>query len=586
MILIDLKTRREYNILLKKSGGEEALVCPLCSDDRKKKTIKCFSFNHNKQVGRCNHCNETLVVKREYEVKKEYKKPVWKNRTELSDNVIKWFEGRGLTQETIRHFKISEGPEWMPQIEKEVNTIQFPYFRNNEIVNIKWRDGKKNFKVSAGSELIFFNLDSIRDTEEVIICEGELDCLAIHQAGYKYVVSVPNGATLGKINLDYLDNCIEYFHNKTSILLATDNDTTGRNLQDQLSERLGKERCYKVTFKDCKDANDCLKKYGIQGIIESIADKKEYPLEGVSTIQDYSDDINDMYERGLPKGARTNLKNLNKLITFHKGYITTITGIPNQGKTSALDQIVLDLSLTANWKGAFYSPENKPTSLHISNLAKKLIGRPWWGDNRISRQEIELVKSYLNERFFFIKPEQDFTLDSILNHTRRLVMSKGIDFLVIDAWNRLEHKYTNDENRYIGESLDKLSNFCEYYNIHLFLVAHPRKMLKKKGSDKYEVPNLYDISGSANFFNKTDNGICIYRDYEDDISRWFVQKVKFAHWGSTGYCEFKYEVGTGRFNEYYGGVPTYNNTPWIHSGIKEPENIGIILDDGSPNPLD
>lgn len=593
MILINLETKKEYFIPLKKSGGEELYTCPECSESRKKKTVKCFSFNHEKNVGYCSHCNVTLLLKKEFEVKKEYKKPEpWKNITELSSNLIKWFEDkRGINQDTVNKFLISEGKEFMPQIGKETNTIHFNYFRNKDLINIKYRDGKKNFKLFKDAELILYNLNSIKDSKEVVICEGEIDAMSISQAGFKHVVSVPNGAGTGKINLDYLDNCIEYFSNKEKIYLATDNDLAGRNLQEQLSERLGKERCYKIQFKNCKDANECLVKYGIQGIIESFADKKEFPLEGIFTIDDYSYEVNDLYDNGYSQGAKTNMANLNKLLTFHKGYITTITGIPNMGKSDCLDQITLGLSLTSDWKGGFYSPENKPTSLHISKLARKLIGKDWWGSERMNKEEIEMAKSYLNDRFFFIKPETDFTLDTILKHVKQLILRKGIDYFVIDAWNKLEHKFSGDEHKYIGECLDKLSVFCELNKVHLFLVAHPRKMLKQFKSKKYEVPTLYDISGSANFFNKSDNGICVYRDYEEDISYWYVQKVKFSHWGSTGYCEFKYDLPSGRFNEYLGGEPIFDKTPWIHS-IKQdftPEikqqakEHGIILDDGSPH---
>lgn len=567
MILYNPANKKDHFVNLKRTTGEEVSTCPECSESRKKKTLKCFSFNHDKQLGRCNHCGCTLLPKREIEQKKEYKKPIWKNKTELSDKLVKWFEGeRKITQKTLTEFKITEGVEFMPQLNKEVNTIQFNYFRESELVTIKYRDGKKNFKLFKDGELIFYNLDSIKNSDEVIICEGEMDALSIHQAGKKNVVSIPNGAGLNKINLEYLDNCYEYFVNKKVIYLATDNDVAGRNLQEQLAERLGKERCYRIIFKDCKDANECLIKYGIQGIIESFADKREFPLEGVFTITDYADSIDDMYEKGLPKGAKTMMDNFNRLIEFHKGYITTITGVPSHGKSDAVDQITLQLSLRNDWKGAFYSPENKPTSLHISKLARKLIGKSWWGENRINKNEIEIVKNYLNDKFFFIKPETDFTLDTILKHVKQLVLRKGIDFFVIDAWNKLEHKFIGDENKYIGESLDKLAVFCELNAVHCFLVAHPRKMLKQKGTQKFEVPNLYDISGSANFYNKSDNGICVYRDYDDEVSRWYVQKVKFSHWGQTGVCEFKYDLTSGRFNEYNGGaIVSEDKTPWIYN---------------------
>lgn len=589
MILINIANKKEYFVPLKKSTGEEQHTCPECSESRKKKTVKCFSFNHDKQTGYCSHCNITLVIKKEVEVKKEYKKPTWRNETSLSNAVVSWFEKRGIKQQTLLEFKITEGKEWMPQIAKEINTIQFNYFRNNELINVKYRDGYKNFKLHKDSELILYNLDSIKEGDTVIICEGEIDCLSISQSGYKNVVSVPNGAGTGRVNLEYLDNCIEYFLNKKTILLATDDDLPGRNLQEQLAERLGKDRCYKVKFKDSKDANECLQKYGIQGIIEAIADKREFPLEGVFTIDDYSDEINDIYHKGLPKGAKTQLSNLNKLISFHKGYFTTVTGVPSHGKSDAVDQITLDLSITSDWKGAFYSPENKPTSLHISKMARKLIGKSWWGDNRITKTEIELVKNYLNDRFFFIKPEKDFTLDTILSHVKQLVLRKGIDFFVIDAWNKLEHKFAGDENAYIGQSLDKIATFCELTGTHLFLVAHPRKMLKQKNTQRFEVPNLYDINGSANWFNKSDNGISIYRDFDNEISQWYVQKVKFSHWGSTGMCEFKYDTESGRFNQYLGGAPTYNNNPWIYNANTKLHELNkgndIITNDDMDDPF-
>jgi len=333
-----------------------------------------------------------------------------------------------------------------------------------------------------------------------------------------------------------------------------------------------------VKFRDSKDANECLQKFGVGGIIEALQNATPFPIEGTYTISDYSDAINDLYQNGLPQGAKTMMTLMDKHITYHKGYIYTITGQPGAGKSDFLDQIALNLSVTSNWKGAFYSPENKPTSLHITKMARKLIGKAWDGPNRISRKEIELAKAYLNDKFFFIKPESNFTLDSILKHIKILKERKGIDFFVIDAWNKLEHKYTSgDESKYIGEALDKIANFCEMNNVLCFLVAHPTKMLKDK-NDKYLVPTMYNISGSANFYNKSDAGLSIYRDFDTEITTVYVQKVKFTHWGKTGFVEFKYDIDSGRFNEYSGGVPFFNKTPWIYDP-NEPQPPKIDFED-------
>jgi twinkle protein len=73
----------------------------------------------------------------------EYKKPKWINKTELSTKVVQWFEVRKISQNTLLKAKITDSIEWMPQTQKEENTINFNYFRNEELINIKYRDGKK-----------------------------------------------------------------------------------------------------------------------------------------------------------------------------------------------------------------------------------------------------------------------------------------------------------------------------------------------------------------------------------------------------------------------------------------------------------
>ena len=134
MKIIHIETRQPYYIDFVKGRGEEKLTCPVCSADRKKKTVKCFSYNHDKEAGYCNHCQAKFVAYSE-QVEK-YVKPEWKNNTELSEKLVKWFENRGISQFTLRQMNITEKLEYMPQVSKEVNTVQFNYFRNEELINI------------------------------------------------------------------------------------------------------------------------------------------------------------------------------------------------------------------------------------------------------------------------------------------------------------------------------------------------------------------------------------------------------------------------------------------------------------------
>ena len=65
--------------------------------------------------------------------------------------------------------KVSEGLEWMPQTQREENAIKFNYFIGDQLINIKSRDGRKNFKLHKGAEKIFYNINSTVGYEEVII---------------------------------------------------------------------------------------------------------------------------------------------------------------------------------------------------------------------------------------------------------------------------------------------------------------------------------------------------------------------------------------------------------------------------------
>lgn len=52
----------------------------------------------------------------------------------------------------------------------------------------------------------------------------------------------------------------------------------------------------------------------------------------------------------------------------------------------------------------------------------------------------------------------------------------------------------------------------QYYDVHVWFVAHPRQMRDWKG----EPPTMYDISGSAHFINKADNGVVVHRNRNPD----------------------------------------------------------------------
>ena len=154
-----------------------------------------------------------------------------------------------------------------------------------------------------------------------------------------------------------------------------------------------------------------------------------------------------------------------------------------------------------------------------------------------------------------------------------MVRRKGIRVFILDPYNCLEHQIPTgqSETQYISEFLEKLRSFAHRRQVLVVLAAHPTKMKKDPISGKYPVPTMYDVSGSAAFFNKADFGIAIERDRAKGVTRVHVQKVKFRHLGEPGVASFKYNYHNGRFVPIVEGktpdlpdeIPAYDNDNWL-----------------------
>jgi len=73
--------------------------------------------------------------------------------------------------------------------------------------------------------------------------------------------------------------------------------------------------------------------------------------------------------------------------------------------------------------------------------------------------------------------------------------------------------------------------------------------MRKNKDGFFEVPNLYDISDSAHWFNKVDNGLTVYLNYSSGIVDVHVQKVRFKFLGRKGLSSFKWDEISGRYTE-------------------------------------
>jgi len=555
MLLFNTTRKEKIDVPIDHSKGHYTGVCPSCNETRKNKGAKSFSYDVSKGVGTCHNCNDSFVLFKELEpkeyVKIEYKRPAkFVNNTELSDPMVKYFESRKISKQTINEMRITERSEWMPQTGSEMNCICFNYFRNNELVNTKFRDGKKHFKLVKDAELIPYNLDGLKDQDCAIWCEGEFDQLSFYEVGYKYAVSVPNGATVSNQGLIYIDNAINELEAVKTHYIANDNDEPGRALRDELIRRFGAENCKLIELGECKDANEFLIKYGKFALKEKVTLAKDIPLSGIYDFEKDMPGLIDLWRNGMPRGLELGYSKVNELVTWVGGSLAIWTGIPSSGKSEMVDDVCEQLNILHGWKVAYFSPENWPTKLHVAKIVSRISGKKFSIDT-MDQHELETTIDYVKNNYYFINPDnEDLSLESILSHAKALVKRKGIKILVIDPWNKLDHKMDNGESetKYISRTLDVLDTFAKKNDILIHLVAHPTKM-KKDAAGQLEVPNLYDISGSAHFYNKAFYGFSVHR--LDDTVLFNVLKVKFKHLGEPrgGIVVMRYNVNNGRYVE-------------------------------------
>ena len=532
--------------------GKAQGICPLCSSSRKpeNRKAKCCSYDWERGLGTCHNCDKSFQLhtyKRKGKAEREYVKPEIKKVDLVVDKTLEWFKTRGISKNTLDELKVSIGKEFMPQTGKPENTIQFNYYVGGQLTNVKYRDARKNFKLYKGAEKVFYNIDNIVGHDYCIIVEGEMDVLALHEAGITNAISVPNGATLNSNNLDYLDNCIDYFDDMSKIIIAVDSDAPGQALQTELIRRLGAETCYLATFDDCKDANEYLLKYGSKDLLSRITNAKPVPLENVTTFRDIEDEVTDFVRNGFKKGFQIGLDNFDDIFSTYTGQFITVTGIPSSGKSDFVDQMVVGYNQQYGWKTAFASPENAPTYLHAHKLMRKVWGdMPTKGD--IGRDKWNQVADHVNDSFFFIDMER-YTLESVLRKGAELVKRKGIKCLVIDPFNKVRDVdcTTEDVNRYTMEYLTKIETFAKKYDVLVFIVAHPTKMYKNQNG-KIEEPTMYNIKGGGEWYDASYHGLLVHRDYELKTTKVKVLKVKFQNLGENGAeAFFKWEPKSGCF---------------------------------------
>jgi twinkle protein len=553
--------------------------CPKCSPSRKKKKQHCLMIDWDRGLATCQHCGEVLQLHTYKSSKQETYVVPQKTKEEVSTKIESYFKSRGISKKTLSELKVGEGVEYMPQVQKKTNVILFNYFYKGELINIKYRDAQKNFKLYKGAQKTFYNIDSIKDNY-VVVVEGEVDALSYHEAGVTSVVSVPNGFNSnGQVNLDCLTDFYHCFEDLEKIYIAVDQDQAGENGKKELVRRFGAEKVLIIDLEDCKDANEYLQRHGSEKLAKTLDSATLFPIENVLRVTDIESDLDEFYKNGSKKGYTIGLQEFDSIFSTYTKQFIVVTGFPSSGKSDFVDQMTIGYNMMHGWKTAYASTENVPHYLHVDKLVRKLYGStPSYEDTK--QVAWKKCLKHVNDNFFFIDYEDGFDLDKILRKGEELVKRMGIRCLVIDPYNKIRDKanLSLSITDYTNQYLNKIDDFCKKNDVVTILVAHPTKPQSDKG--KLIEPTFYDVKGGGEFYDMSPHGLLVHRNYEENTVMIKVLKVKFGNLGENqAKVDFMWNVNNGRYTKIRHGEPDWDNENWL-SDIKNPFKAAKALDFG------
>jgi twinkle protein len=465
---------------------------------------------------------------------------------------------RGISESTADAMKLFPAEKYFQRLNRKTDAIGFPYFKNGKFISAKYRSiESKDFTQDMGGSQDFFGIDKIDPSKPVIIVEGEIDALTLMECGLENVLSVPSGAPIkvsdGKVDasedkkFSFVWNAFDVLEKAPYVTIATDTDTAGQALAEELARRIGKDKCRIAKF-SFKDLNEAFLAEGADLVKRIIEDAEPYPVAGLSSASKFSDRLNDLWGKGTGKGVSTGYSNVDDIYTIAQGQLSIVTGYPSCGKSNFVDQLMVNLAKAHDWKFAICSFENQP-EIHISRLMEIYKEKRFFeGSNRMTDTDKEEAFDWVENHFVFMDSEgaEPSTIDSILDRAKVAVARTGIRGLVIDPYNYIENKGGQAEHEFISSMLTRMQAFAKAYGVHVWFVAHPSK-ITRSGMDLPR-PDGMAISGSMAWWAKADCGITVHRTKTNDVEI-AVWKCRFRWVGTQGETSLGYNKTTGTYFE-------------------------------------
>ena len=525
---------RHVGIEVKEHGGELFFkTCPYCKPRATRGNVRTFSINLKTGQFKClrascgisgnmvtlskdfdfslgNEVDEYYRPKKRY---KRLKQP--KEAIKPKPEAIQYLESRGISEEVAKKYEITVQTS-------HPNILVFPFYDEKGVLQfVKYRktdfdkakDSNKEW-CEASTKPILFGMKQCDDSfDTLVMVEGQLDSLAVATAGIPNAVSVPTGAK----GFTWIPYCWDWLCKWKKIIVFGDFEKGSISLLDELAKRL-KDRVEHVredNYKDCKDANEILLKYGAEQVRKCVEESVKLPIDNVIDLADVKE-LDPYSIEKIPTGIADVDNLLCGGIPF--GVVTIVTGKSGKGKSTFVGQIITR-ALNKGDNVFVYSGE-MPNYLFKNAIDFQIAGPA----NVVEEDRRDYVKRYVRKsakdkivewyRGKCMLYDRTMVKDEdtdLLNTIERMIVSQNSRVIVIDNLMTMINKTRVKGSKLEAQSevSNALEDMARFYNVCIILVAHKRK---DSGIDDEDMDD--SIRGDSDIVNSA--GVIIHYNVNKD----------------------------------------------------------------------
>ena len=465
-------------------------------------------------------------------------------------------KGRNLREDTLKKFNV--------RYDHDTKTIRFPYYSQaGQLVGFKSRDTDKDFRwTGKNDDHAMFGQQLWGRGKEIVITEGELDCLSVFQLRPTWpVVSLPNGAAGAKKALQHQ---LKWLMGFESIILFFDNDEAGQQAAQDCASLFPHDRLFIARLDSYKDANEALIAKDYEAITSAILwNKKPYSPKTVIDGRD----LFTLATRPLHgRDANWPFTALDSITSgLRKGELVTITAGSGVGKSTFCGEIAQSLVDQGEKVGYIALEESlQRTALRLMSVK---ANKPLHLNNELPEEDLKRAfdaslgtgSVYLRDGFGSVDP------DSILSDCRFMALAKEVGWIILDHLSILmSGNESHDERKLIDVTMTKLRSFVEETGIGMLLISHLKRPQGDKGHEDGQQVSLGQLRGSHSIVQLSDMVIALERNLSagDNMANIRVLKNRFN--GQTGQAgTITFNGSTGRMTEdlstAFKPTPTYDD---------------------------